>query len=53
VNDFLVGSVSDWQNFADAVLENPYLNAKMTADIDRGDVQTIIGIEDIPYKALT
>lgn len=50
VNDFLIASVSDWQNFADAVLEDPYLNAKMTADIDLGDVQTVIGSKETPYE---
>lgn len=50
VSDFLIGSVNDWQEFAAIVLEQPDINARMTADIDLGDVQTVIGTEEVPYE---
>ena len=40
---YLLGSVQDWDNFAALVETTPSANAKMTADIDLGDDQTMIG----------
>ena len=43
--NYLIGSVLDWQEFAELVNTgtNTAANAKMTADIDLGDDQTMIG----------
>lgn len=41
--NFLIGSVQDWKEFAELVKTTPTANAKMTADIDLGDDQTVIG----------
>lgn len=41
---FLISSAEDWKAFAAKAEENPNINAKMTADIDLGDDQTIIGL---------
>ncbi len=44
--NYLLGCLSDWQDFAEIVNSgtNPAANAKMTADIDLGDDQTHIGL---------
>lgn len=47
---YLLGSVDDWKIFASLVQTTPTANAKMTADIDLGDDQTMIGTESIPYQ---
>ena len=46
--NYLIGSVLDWQEFAELVNSgtNTAANAKMTADVDLGDDQTKIGIVD-------
>lgn len=41
--NYLLGCLSDWQDFATLVETTPTANAKMTADIDLGDDQTKIG----------
>ena len=41
--NYLIGSVTDWKRFADIVKTTPNANAKMTADVDLGDDQTMIG----------
>ena len=43
---YLIGSVQDWKRFADIVNSgtNTAANAKMTADVDLGDDQTMVGI---------
>ena len=41
--NYLIGSVMDWQEFAELINTTPTANAKMTADIDLGDDQTMIG----------
>lgn len=41
--NYLIGSVQDWKEFATLVQTTPTANAKMTADIDLGDDQTVIG----------
>ena len=51
--NYLIGSVLDWQDFAALVnggITN--INAKMTADIDLGNDQTMIGSESTPYQGL-
>lgn len=44
-NYYILSSLQDWQDFAAIVNNgtNPAANAKMTADIDLGDDQTMIG----------
>ena len=46
-----IGSVKDWQNFAKLVEKTPNVNARMTANIDLGDDQTMIGnTSSTPYR---
>ena len=46
-----IGSVKDWQNFAKLVEKTPNVNARMTADIDLGEDQTMIGnTSSTPYR---
>ena len=40
---YLLSSVQDWKDFATLVNTTPTVNARMTADIDLGDDQTMIG----------
>lgn len=40
---YLIGSVGDWIGFSNIVATTQNANAKMTADIDLGDDQTVIG----------
>ena len=40
---YLIGSAQDWQDFAALVQTNPSVNARMTADIDLGNDNTVIG----------
>ena len=40
---YLLGSAQDWKDFATLVKSTPTANARMTADIDLGDDQTVIG----------
>ena len=40
---YLIGSVQDWKRFADIVKTTPTANAKMVADVDLGDDQTMVG----------
>ena len=49
---YLIGSVQDWKDFAAIVNSgtNPAANAKMTADIDLGDDQTMVGTSSVPYQ---
>ena len=49
---YLIGSVQDWKNFAELVNSgtNTAANAKMTADVDLGDDQTMIGTVSVPYQ---
>ena len=42
---YLLGSLQDWKDFASIVQETPSANARMTADIDLGDDQTMIGTD--------
>lgn len=39
---YLISSVQDWKNFSTLVLSTPSVNARMTADINLGDDQTMI-----------
>ena len=47
---YLLGSADDWKAFATLASRNPAANAKMTADIDLGDDQTMIASVDNPEK---
>ena len=49
---YLIGSVQDWKDFAALVETTPTANAKMTADINLGDDQTMIGTLDRPYGGM-
>ena len=53
--NYLIGSVQDWTDFAiginDGSIEGS-ANAKMTADIDLGDDQTMIGTLEHPYQGV-
>ena len=46
---YLIGSVQDWKDFATLVKTTPTANARMTADVDLGDDQTMIGTST-PYQ---
>ena len=46
---YLIGSVQDWKDFATLVQTTPTANARMTADVDLGDDQTMIGTST-PYQ---
>jgi hypothetical protein len=48
--NYLIGSVQDWKRFADIVKTTPTANAKMVADVDLGDDQTMIGTVSVPYQ---
>ena len=47
---FLIGSLQDWKDFAALVETTPDVNGKLTADVDLGDDQTMIGSVTIPYQ---
>ena len=49
---YLLGSLFDWQDFALLVETEPTANARMTADIDLGDDQTMIGTSDARYQGI-
>lgn len=50
--NYLIGSVQDWKRFADIVNSgtNTAANAKMTADVDLGDDQTMVGTYHQKYQ---
>ena len=50
--NYLIGSVADWDAFAEIVNTgtNTSANAKMIADVDLSDDQTMIGTESNPFK---
>ena len=49
---YLIGSVTDWRRFAELVNSgtNTAANAKMIADVDLGDDQTMIGTSSMKYQ---
>ncbi len=48
---YLLGSVRDWQEFAELVNGgNTTADARMTADINLGNDQTMIGTQSVPYE---
>ena len=47
---YLIGTATDWRDFAAVVEQTPTANAKMTADIDLGDDQTMIGTYEKPFQ---
>ena len=51
---YQIGTAADWEAFATLVVTNPTANAKMTADIDLGESQAMLGDsghEDSPTYA--
>jgi len=50
--NYLIGSVQDWKRFAELVNSgtNPAANAKMIADVDLGDDQTMVGTYHQKYQ---
>ncbi len=51
--NYLVGNVTQWKLFAKLVAETTDpVNGKMTADIDLGDDQTMIGSEEHPFTGV-
>ena len=46
---YLLASADDWKAFAKLVETEPTANARMTADIDLGDDQTMVGSVEYPY----
>ena len=48
--NYLIGSVQDWKRFADIVKTTPTANAKMVADVDLGDDQTMVGTYHQKYQ---
>ena len=48
--NYLIGSVQDWRRFAAIVETTPNANAKMTADVDLGDDQTMVGTYHQKYQ---
>ena len=48
---YLLGSLQDWKDFASLVQETTTVNARMTADIDLGDDQTMIGTDNGRYSS--
>ncbi len=49
---FLIGSVQDWKDFAALVETTPDINGKLTADVDLGDDQTMVGSMAAPYQGI-
>ena len=50
--NYLLGNLLDWKAFAELVQTNPTANAKMTADINLGNDQTMIGSLSVPYAGI-
>lgn len=50
--NYLIGSVTDWRRFGELVNSgtNPAANAKMIADVDLGDDQTMVGTYHQKYQ---
>ena len=48
--NYLIGSVQDWKRFADIVKTTPNANARMIADVDLGDDQTMVGTYHQKYQ---
>ena len=51
-NYYILSSLQDWQDFASLAQTVPNINARMIADIDLGDDQTMIGSESVPYEGI-
>lgn len=47
---YLIVSAQDWKDFAALVETVPNANARMTADIDLGNDQTMVGTASVPYQ---
>ena len=48
--NYIIASAADWKAFAALIETEPTANAKMTADIDLGDDQTMVGTVEYPYQ---
>ena len=48
--NYLIASADDWKAFAELIIIEPTANVKMTADIDLGDDQTMVGTVEHPYQ---
>lgn len=51
-NYYILSSLQDWQDFAALAQTVPTINARMIADINLGDDQTMIGSESVPYEGI-
>ena len=51
-NYYILSSLQDWKDFASLAQTVPTINARMIADIDLGDDQTMIGSESVPYEGI-
>ncbi len=51
-NYYILSSLQDWQDFASLAQTVPNINARMIADIDLSDDQTMIGSESVPYEGI-
>ena len=49
-NYYILSSLQDWQDFASLAQTIPTINARMIADIDLGDDQTMVGTSSVPYQ---
>jgi len=49
---YILGSANDWRDFAALVQTTPQVNAKMTADINLGNDQTMVGTEASPFQGI-
>lgn len=47
---YLIVSAQEWKDFAALVETVPNANARMTADIDLGNDQTMVGTASVPYQ---
>ena len=52
VEYFLIGSLQDWEDFAELVETEPATNGKLIADVDLGDDQTMVGSMESPYRGI-
>ena len=50
--NYLIASVDDWKLFAKLIKTEPTVCAKMTADIDLGNDQTMIGTAYLSYQGI-
>ena len=51
-NYYILSSLQDWQDFASLAQTVPTINARMIADIDLGDDQTMVGSYNTRYSGI-